>query len=132
MDQSLYLHRYYKEGLSPFRSISDFSDLEIVHFMQEQFPDHSWFHADPERRIANRRKIETWLYDEFLSLGGKPQTRHPCYFTLDESPFLKEFGYFEGAPREVKIPLSTFSSSNISFTYPDSFFSVWLSRNKAH
>jgi hypothetical protein len=25
-----------------------------------------------------------------------------------------------------------FSSKNISFTYPDSFFSEWLSRNKGH
>jgi len=31
---------------------------------------------------------------------------------------------------KLKIPLDTFSSKNISFTYPDSFFSDW--RNKSH
>jgi len=33
---------------------------------------------------------------------------------------------------KLKIPLDTFSSKNISFTYPDSFFSDWLSRPTSH
>ena len=132
MDQPLYLYRYYKEGLNPFRSTSDLNDNEIIHFMEKHFPAHTWFHADPKKRIDTRRKIESWLHHEFLLSGGKPQTKHPCYFTFDESPFLQEFGYYEGTPKEVKFPLSSFSSRNISFTYPDSFFSEWLSRNKGH
>ena len=132
MNQALYLHRYYKEGLNPFRSTSDLDDHEIIQFMEKHFPIHSWFHANPKKRIDTRRRIESWLHREFLLLGGKPQTQHPCYFTLDESPMLKEFGCYEGTPREVKIPLSAFSSRNISFTYPDSFFSEWLSCNKGH
>jgi len=132
MNQTLYLYRYYKEGLNPFRSTSNLNDSEIIHFMKKHFPAHSWFHGNPKERIDRRRKIESWLHHQFLSSGGKPQTQHPCYFTLGESPFLKEFGYYEGNPSEVKIPLSAFSSRHISFTYPDSFFSEWLSRNKDH
>jgi len=132
MNQTLYLYRYYKEGLNPFRSTSNLNDNEIIHFMEKHFPTHSWFHANPKKRIDSRRKIESWLHHQFLLSGGKPQTKHPCYFTLGESSFLKEFGCYEGNPREVKIPLSTFSSRNISFTYPDSFFSEWLSCNKGH
>ena len=132
MVQELFLHRYYKEGLNPFRSMSGLTDDEIVRFMTAHFPDHSWFHADPQERIERRRKIESWLHHEFVSLGGRPQTAHPYYFTVNESPFLKEYGYYEGTPREIKIPLGVFSSKNVSFTYPDSFFSDWLRRNQSH
>ena len=131
MDDPLYLHRYYKDGLQPFRSTSELSDHEILRFMETHFPEHTWFHADPLARIARRRKIESWMYREFVSLGGKPETEHPCYFTLNESPFLKEFAYYEGTPREIRIPLSAFSSTNVSFTYPDSFFSEWLDRHQS-
>jgi hypothetical protein len=111
--------------------MSDLSDDEIVCFMKAHFTDHSWFHADPKERIERRRKIESWLHHECVLLGGRPQTEHPCYFTLNESPFLKEYGYYEGTPREIKIPLSVFSSTNVSFTYPDSFFSEWLDRHQS-
>jgi len=118
--------------MKPFKSTSDFSDGEIVPFMEKNFPKHRWFHADPEERIKTRRNIENWLHGNFISSGGKPKTGHPCYFTLENSPFLQEFESFEGESKEVKIPLSLFSCENISFTYPDSFFSKWLSQNKDH
>ena len=97
--------------------------------MKENFPNHSWFHANPEKRIETRRRIEKWLLDEFVLSGGDPKTNHPCYFTLGKSAFLRESGSFD---TEIEIPLRLFSSKNISFTYPDSFFSEWLSRNKDH
>src|ERR1041385_7460561 len=118
MQRGLFLHRYYKDGLKPFRSISDLNEREIIEFMEKEFPAHTWFHEDPTKRIERRRRIERWLLDEFLCLGGKPETEHPCYFTLGESPFLREFRFYEETPREVKIPLDIFSSENISFTYP--------------
>ena len=93
MNQTLYLYRYYKEGLNPFRSTSNLNDNEIIHFMEKHFPAHTWFHADPKKRIDTRRKIERWLHHKFLLLGGKPQTKHPCYFTLDESLFLTTGDY---------------------------------------
>jgi hypothetical protein len=97
--------------------------------MRQNFPGHEWFHAYPEKRIANRREIETWLFDKFVLAGGEPKTNHPCYFTLGKSFFLKERGSYDA---EMEIPLGLFSPKIISFTYPDSFFSVWLSRNKDH
>jgi hypothetical protein len=124
-----FIYRYFKLGMNPFKSISDLCDDEIIVLMTENFPNHEWFHADPEERIKRRRKIEKWLFDEFVLSGGDPKTNSPCYFTLGKSAFLRDAGSFDA---EIEIPLRLFSSKNISFTYPDSFFSVWLSRNKDH
>lgn len=132
MKKNHFIYRYFKEGMNPFKSISDFPDEQIVSFMEKYFPNDRWFHANPEGRIKTRRKIENWLYNNFISSGGKPKTNHPCYFTLEKSTFLQEFESFEGLSKEVKIPLSLFSCDNISFTYPDSFISEWLNRNKDH
>jgi hypothetical protein len=123
------IYRYFKLGTDPFKTISDLGDADIVLFMKENFPDHAWFHADPEERIRRRRIIEKWLFDEFVLSGGEPKTNHPCYFTLGKSAFLKESGSFDA---EIEVPLRLFSSKSISFTYPDSFFSDWLGRNKDH
>jgi hypothetical protein len=124
-----FLYRYFKVGTNPFKSISNLCDDEIIFFMKENFPNHEWFHANPEKRIERRRKIEKWLFDEFILSGGEPKTNHPCYFTLGRSAFLRESGSFDA---EIEIPLDLFSSKNISFTYPDSFFFEWLSRNRDH
>lgn len=132
MNQPFYLHRYYKPGLDPFRSTSELDDDEIADFMTQHFPEHSWFHEDPENRIARRRRIESWLHSEFCAKGGAPRTEHPCYFTLNDSPFLKANRYYPEVPCEVKLPLSAFSATKVSFTYPDSFFSDWLYRHPDH
>jgi hypothetical protein len=124
-----FIYRYFKLGTNPFKNISDLCDDEIIRFMKENFPNHEWFHADPEERIKRRRRIEKWLFDEFVLSGGDPKTTNPCYFTLGKSTFLRDAGSFDA---EIEIPLRLFSSKNISFTYPDSFFSEWLSRNKDH
>jgi hypothetical protein len=129
MTANHFIYRYFKLGTHPFKSISDLGDDEIILFMSENFPDHSWFHTDPEKRIKKRREVEKWLFDEFVLSGGDPKTIHPCYFTLGKSPFLKESGFFDS---EIEVPLRLFSPKNISFTYPDSFFSDWLGRNEDH
>ena len=102
MKQDQYLYRYFKFGTNPFKSISDLCDDEIIAFMRQNFPNHEWFHADPEKRIAKRREIETWLFDQFVAAGGEPKTNHPCYFTLGKSPFLGERGSFDA---QLEIPL---------------------------
>jgi hypothetical protein len=89
MNREHYLYRYFKSGTNPFKSISDLCDDEIILFMRQNFPGHEWFHAHPEKRIANRRQIERWLFDKFIVAGGEPKTNHPCYFTLGKSAFLK-------------------------------------------
>lgn len=124
-----FIYRYFKLGTHPFKSISDFCDAEIIVFMRRNFPDHSWFHDNPEERIRRRRRIENWLLDQFVLSGGEPKTNHPCYLTLGKSAFLRESGAYDA---EIEIPLQLFSSKNISFTYPDSFFSESLSRRRDH
>jgi len=70
MQRELFLHRYYKQGLNPFRSISDLDEREIIEFMEKEFPAHTWFHADPTKRIERRRRIERWLHNDFLWMGA--------------------------------------------------------------
>lgn len=124
-----FLHRYYKLGTNPFKSISELSDDDKIQFMKENFPDHGWFHANPEKRISTRRTVENWLFDAFVRSGGEPKTHHPCYFTLGKSAFLRDEGFYDA---EIQIPLHLFSSKNVNFTYPDSFFSHWLNHNRDH
>ncbi len=132
LEMDLYLYRYYKNGMNPFKSTSELADDEIPFFMKRHFPSHRWFHANPEQRIKNRRKVEKWLHQEFVKSGGLPETEYPCYFTLGASSFLKNFESFDGESIELKIPLGEFNSKSISFTYPDSFFSEWLNCNQDH
>lgn len=63
-----------------------------------------------------------------------PTRRFQSTFSLrfEELRDLGESDYYEGTPREIKIPVNVFSSQNVSFTYPDSFFSDWLRRNQSH
>lgn len=119
MNAELFIYRYFKLGTSPFRNLSELGNDEIVHFMRANFPGHEFFHSNPEKVIKKRRAIEKWLWDEFVLSGGEPHTHHPCYFTLGKSDFLKKSGSYD---TEIEIPLSLFSSKNISFTFPDSFF----------
>lgn len=126
------LFRYYKSGMEPFNSVSTLSDAEIITFMQENFPKHRWFHSNPSKKVKRRREVEQWLYEGFVAIGGEPVTRYPCYFTLGQSTFLKAFESFEGSSAEIEVPLRLFSTKNISFTYPDSFFSYWLMQHKGH
>ena len=132
MKTDLFIYRYFKPGIDPLKTISDLPDDEIVAFMKKNFPDHKWFHADPKKRISTRRRVEKWLHEKFTASGGEPKTKHPCYFTLGECSFLKERYGFDKPHAELKIPLTSFSSGNISFTYPDSFFSEHLHENKDH
>jgi hypothetical protein len=101
-----FIYRYFKLGTSPFKSILDLCDDEIILFMRENFPNHEWFHANPEKRIKSRKEIEKWLFDKFVLSGGDPKTNHPCYFTLGKSAFLRESGSFDA---EIEIPLGLFS-----------------------
>ena len=119
--QSLFY--YYKPTVEPFRSVMEFDDEEIIEFMRSNIPDDAIFHANPERHLRRRRETESWLYETFRHLGGKPEICHPIYMTLGRSSYIEQ-----GSPytAHMEFPLTLFSESTISFTYPDSYVSRWL------
>jgi len=64
-----------------------------------------------------RLKAEKWLRDKFITLGGKPQTKHPLYFYVHG---------WDGVPRfwakniTERILLADIEPCDISFTFGDS------------
>lgn len=44
-----------------------------------------------ERYYEKRRNTEEWLYSQFQKRGGNPQTKHPIYFAVCDSPNLERF-----------------------------------------
>jgi hypothetical protein len=84
-----YLYRYFKVGTNPFKTISDLCDDEIISFMKQNFPGHEWFHTYPEKRIANRREIETWLFDKFVFGRRETKNKSPLLFDPREISLFK-------------------------------------------
>jgi len=68
-----------------------------------------------------RLKAEKWLYDNFVSLGGKPRTKHPLYFYVHDWDLAAKF--WPGA-KIVKIPLDGIESCDICFAFGDSCVDV--------
>lgn len=70
-----------------------------------------------ERYYEKRQKTEEWLYAQFKKHGGNPQTKHPIYFVLCDSPSLE---HFYGQHDRMFIKLKDIPSEYISFTPRDS------------
>ena len=78
---------------------------------------HRRFGPDFPSYYEHRLKVEKWLYDSFVALGGKPQTEHPYYFALQ---YCENFycNFDKGA--ESRIALFGIDPSDVSFTFGDS------------
>jgi hypothetical protein len=126
-----HLTYYFKKGTVPFRTLSDLPEAEAIQLMKAQYTDDpvGGRFRDPEVHLRDRRLTEDWLLEAFILKGGEPIERHPIYFVLG---FYQEFE----AVREqyqlnlVKVPLSTISEKQISFTFFDSMYSYRLGRDK--
>ena len=76
-----------------------------------------WRLKDFENYYPRRINTDEYLYDLFVSLGGKPKEKHPLSFVLQGSSFLdKWFG--NGSVHKIK--LADIPSEYISFTLGDS------------
>lgn len=130
-----YLTYYYKMGTEPFQSLSALSDIEAVRIMEElyiQFKDNVLFERfkDPVEYLRNRRQTEQWVRSEFIAKGGHPQETYPISMVLGSSRWIEKNApdpYTHGA---IRIPLSAFTESDLSFTYPDSMVSLWFDKDK--
>lgn len=118
---------YYKKGVPPLQNLMSLDDQEIISFMQEQFPNDTMFHKNPRKYIHDRRATEHWLYEQFRGKGGTPRVKQPIYFTYGRSSYIENLDDYN---EHLKIPLDDLDQAEVSFTYPDSMVSKWLSDTK--
>lgn len=122
MDHSKHdLTHYFMKGTRPFLSLTklDYNEACVIADRLKpnsgrafrRFNNFEWYFK--ERLIT-----EDWLFNEFISKGGQPKTRHPIYFVLGESPHLEEA--YGASYSSVKVALDDIDPLEISFTYPDS------------
>jgi len=74
----------------------------------------------------DRLKLEKWLYDSFISIGGKPKKKHPLYFVLETSD--KFHQYYEMG-EVVRICLDDIKDCDVSFTFGDSMEQMYITNN---
>jgi hypothetical protein len=114
-----FLSHYYEAANGPFRSLTwlepgeDERLLDAIRraglvFASQRAPDY----------LTVRRELEARVRNLFIRAGGQPVLRHPHYMILGASPWVKRW-YIDG--RELRIPLCTFDSTSVSFTYGDTF-----------
>ena len=119
--QDIYLVNYCSPGCPPLYSITRLSKQKAFALAKELATENKGASfgrfADFENYYPRRIRTEKWLYDCFISLGGKPVTKHPLYFVLHGSDYLNE--WFDKG-KITKICLNNIDSKHISFTFGDS------------
>jgi hypothetical protein len=77
--------------------------------------------ADFVNYYPRRIHAEKWLYNWFVSQGGKPDTGHPLYFVLEGSDYLSQW-FDEGIRTEL--PLDAVDPQRVTFTFGDSVANI--------
>jgi hypothetical protein len=129
-----YLFYAYKRGAEPFLSLSALSDTEAINIMKDLYVEGSilWDRfKDPAQYLNTRKQVEEWLRKDFIAKGGKPRAPYPIYTILGRPKWIEMLD----APTlatilEIRVPLSVFEESDISFTYPDSMVSFMLNHQR--
>ena len=112
---------YYSGDCIPLLNILSATDEEQAHLIVRlarnpnkafnRFRNIDWY-------LNERRKLESWMHEAFIGLGGKPKICHPLYFVLGYSTYLK--GYYGKEARHITIDIDTLNPQEISFTLYDS------------
>ena len=124
-----FLTRYYVAGENPYLSLNDYSPEQANNIKKAHCKRNGigGFYAEANY-LAERRKIEKWIYAQLLSKGGKPERDVPVYMTLGESP-AGEYDIRADIQKnavELKIPLKGLDLLAITFTFPDSMYKIIL------
>ncbi|MBL4938491.1 hypothetical protein JK636_22565 [Clostridium sp. YIM B02515] len=127
----LYITNYREAGGLPLHSITRLTKEE-AYALASKLSQASLSKRDRygdyfDTYYHKRLRTEEWLYNEFTSLKGEPQTHHPIYFTLLESERLHSFF---GNDNNVKILLKDIEASHISFTPRDSMHLMDMGRTE--
>ncbi len=113
------LYHYYDESTGPFRNLSDVEQEEAGRILQNLRTQDKWFAGKRSMDYLEiRNQLEKRARDLFILKGGRPTRTCPHYMTLGECPWLLDW-YPKG--RELRIPLTKFDPTSVSFTYGDLF-----------
>jgi len=122
----LRLVHYYHADSTPLHSVTRLPREEaraLAKSLHENHPcrAHKRFGAETfdwywDRRIAAERQ----LYEEFLAIGGRPETRRPIYFALQGGERIDNLYQNFDQAKTIAIPLDAIDPLHVSFTYGDS------------
>jgi len=114
-----FLSHYYEASRGPFRNLSDLSLEQAQEILRRIREKEGTFAGErTEGYLAIRRDLEKQVRQRFIAKGGAPHRVRPHYMILGSCPWVKSW-YQEGC--ELRIPLSNFDPSILSFTYGDTF-----------
>ena len=127
-----YLTHYYSSDLGPFQTLSSLPDEEALAIMEALYDDTPFGlrFKDPIQYLQDRQDTERWVRAEFIAKGGQPLASYPISMVLGFSPWVQSIAPNPALHAEIRIPLSILTVYDVSFTYPDSMISRWLSREK--
>jgi hypothetical protein len=115
-----YLTYFFREGQVPLQTICDLDEQ-----VAESILRHDTLWRGDGTYLAHRKQHERYLRDQFIAEGGQPVRQHPIYMILGDSPKGPHDLHLEYDYR-VTIPLAAFPPDTLSFTYPDSLYTVPL------
>ncbi|MEE4193945.1 MAG: hypothetical protein V2J07_01980 [Anaerolineae bacterium] len=123
---------YYRTDTPPFQSLSGLPKEEAIAIMRTLADDSNYGarFKDPEGYMSSRKAAEGWVRQAFIAKGGKPHAEYPIAMVLGESPWLVRSTPDINRHGELRIPLSIFNETDISFTYPDSMISYWFGQEQ--
>ena len=75
-------------------------------------------HSYDKEYVTSRLQTEERMYHQFIKKGGKPQVKHPFYFTLGRCD--EWFYGYKNSFGSIAFRLNEFEPSVVSFTYGDS------------
>ncbi len=115
-----YLSYFYRKNQILFTVLSDMNERVAENTLREDVLGRGG-----GTYLKYRKKHEHYLRNKFIEKGGLPKRTYPIYMILGDSPtgshdLNKEYEL------KMTIPLSLFSSEDLSFTYPDSLYKVPL------
>lgn len=119
MDDTLvipqFLTHYYRDR--PFRTLTELSPKERARVIRTlKFPQRAAHRLHSAFYFEQRLRYEVLMREQFVAKGGKPQRRRPLYAVLGESEIWQDISI-----HSLRIPLSAIPSSQLSFTYTDSW-----------
>lgn len=113
------LYHYYDKSSKPFLSLSDIPIEQAKAIINERklSKPNSFCAKRLDDYMDNRLYFEGILKNEFLKKGGKIERQTPYYMVVEKCDWLSSW-YEDSA--YIKIPISEFDLSTLSFTYGDS------------
>jgi len=118
----MFLVNYRHSNCEPLKSITQLPKDEAVKLAKKLYSEnpcrgHNRFGLGFAEYYDDRIKMEQWLYEQFIAIGGEPQVKNPFYFTLCFSENLYE-NFNSG--KVITISLTDIAIMDISFTLNDS------------